>query len=163
MLYTDMTKKAMKLMFQVHKDQEDRSGIPYAFHPWHVAETVAANDADELVVTCALLHDVIEDSGAESETGKVTVETLREEGFPEPVLEALELLTHDDDTPYLEYVRRLADNDIARQVKMADLEHNSVLSRLDTVTEKDMARVDKYRQAMVILEGKDLLRVMHLW
>ena len=40
MVYTEMTNKAMKLMFEAHKEQLDKSGIPYVFHPWHVAESM---------------------------------------------------------------------------------------------------------------------------
>lgn len=144
MLYTAMTKKALKLAFEAHKDQVDKSGLPYVFHPFHLAEQMQ----DEECVMVALLHDVMEDTD-------YTLEDLRAMGFSENVLEALVLMTHDDDTPYLAYVAQLKGNPIARTVKLADLRHNSDLSRLERMTEKDMQRAEKYKQAIKLLEADD--------
>lgn len=141
MIYTELTKKAMKLCFAAHKDQVDKSGMPYVFHPFHLAEQMT----DELTTVTALLHDVVEDT-------PYTLEDLREMQFPEDVLGALTLLTHDDETPYLEYVSRLKSNPIARAVKLADLRHNSDLTRLDQVNEKAQKRVEKYKKAIALLE-----------
>ena len=58
MIYTKETKKALKLCFEVHKEQIDKSGLPYVFHPFHLAEQM--NDENSVIV--ALLHDVVEDS-----------------------------------------------------------------------------------------------------
>ena len=76
MLYTPATKKAMKLCFAAHKDQVDKSGVPYVFHPFHLAEQMQ----DEQTTVAALLHDVAEDSGytpedlaAMAEAGSVKV------------------------------------------------------------------------------------------
>ena len=63
MIYTEVTKKALKLCFEAHKDQKDKSGIPYVFHPFHLAEQMT----DELSTVCALLHDVVEDAGVSME------------------------------------------------------------------------------------------------
>lgn len=142
MIYTELTKKAMKLCFEAHKDQVDKSGLPYVFHPFHLAEQMT----DELTTVAALLHDVVEDT-------PYTFADLREMGFPEEVMDALTLLTHGDGTPYLDYVARLKDNPIARAVKLADLQHNSDLSRLDHVDERVIERTEKYRTAIAILEG----------
>ena len=141
MIYSEMTKKAMKLCFQAHKDQLDKSGMPYVFHPFHLAEQME----DEITTAVALLHDVAEDSG-------YTLSKLRDVGFPEPVVEAVRMMTHDPAVPYLEYVAELRSNPITRAVKLADLRHNSDLSRLDFVDEKALARVEKYRKAIRILE-----------
>ena len=142
MIYTPLTKKAMKLCFEAHKDQVDKSGLPYVFHPFHLAEQMT----DELTTVTALLHDVVEDSD-------YTLADLGEMGFPATVLDALAMLTHDDGSAYLEYVARLKTNPIARAVKLADLRHNSDLTRLDHVDEKALARVEKYRKAIDLLEG----------
>ena len=142
MIYTELTKKAMKLCFAAHKDQVDKSGLPYVFHPFHLAEQMT----DELTTVAALLHDVVEDTS-------YTFSNLREMGFPEEALDALALLTHDDGTPYLDYVAQLKDNPIARAVKLADLRHNSDLTRLDHVDAWALKRVEKYRKAMKLLEG----------
>lgn len=142
MIYTPLTKKAMKLCFEAHKDQVDKSGLPYVFHPFHLAEQMT----DELTTVTALLHDVVEDSD-------YTLADLGEMGFPATVLDALAMLTHDDGSAYLEYVARLKTNPIARAVKLADLRHNSDLTRLDHVDEKALVRVEKYRKAIELLEG----------
>ena len=141
MIYTDLTKKAMKLCFEAHKDQVDKSGLPYVFHPFHLAEQMT----DELTTVAALLHDVVEDT-------PYTFADLRQMGFPEDVLAALTLLTHVDAEPYMDYVRKLKDNPIARAVKLADLRHNSELTRLNRIDERALARVEKYRAAIRLLE-----------
>lgn len=140
MIYTQKTKMALKLCFEAHKNQTDKSGIPYVFHPFHLAEQMK----DEATTIAALLHDVIEDTD-------YTMADLEKMGFPADVLEALELLTHNDDTPYMEFVAKIKDNPIAKAVKLADLEHNSDLSRLDVVDEKALKRREKYRQAFCLL------------
>ena len=140
MIYTPLTKQAMKLCFDAHKDQKDKSGLPYVFHPFHLAEQMQ----DEVTTVVALLHDVVEDSN-------YTFADLEKMGYPPVVLEALRLLTHDDSVPYLDYVREVKKNPVAATVKLADLRHNSDLSRLDTVTEQALARREKYLQAQALL------------
>lgn len=140
MIYTAKTKAALKLCFEAHKNQTDKSGMPYVFHPFHLAEQMK----DEDTTIAALLHDVVEDTD-------YTIADLKQMGFPTNVLEALELLTHNDGTPYMEYVAKIKDNPIAKAVKLADLEHNSDLSRLDTVDEKALKRKEKYGQAIRLL------------
>jgi len=141
MIYTPLTKKAMKIAFEAHKDQKDKSGMPYIFHPYHLAEQMA----DERTVCTALLHDVVEDTD-------LTFEQLREAGFPEDVIRALRLLTHDDSVEYLQYVQAIKSDPIARAVKLADLRHNSDLTRLEFVDEKSMERAEKYKKAIALLE-----------
>ena len=141
MIYTPMTKKALKLCFEAHKEQTDKSGLPYVFHPFHLAEQMT----DEETVTAALLHDVVEDTPC-------TFDDLLEMGFPARVVDALRLLTHGMDVPYMEYVQALKNDPIARAVKLADLRHNSDLTRLDRPDEKALARAEKYRAAMALLE-----------
>ena len=141
MIYTPETKKAMKLCFAAHKAQKDKSGLPYVFHPFHLAEQMT----DEETTVVALLHDVVEDS-------PYTFDDLKEMGFSEAVLSALRLLTHGDDTPYMDYVAAIKKNPIARAVKLADLRHNSDLSRMDEVTETILARREKYLAAIRLLE-----------
>ena len=142
MIYTDLTKKAMKLCFQAHKDQVDKSGLPYVFHPFHLAEQMP----DEVTTAVALLHDVVEDTD-------YTIEDLIREGFPPEVTDAVKMMTHDDAVPYLDYVRGLKENPVTRTVKLADLKHNSDITRLDTVDEKAIKRVEKYKKAIAILVG----------
>lgn len=142
MIYTPMTKMAMKLCFEAHKDQIDKSGMPYVFHPFHLAEQMM----DEETTIVALLHDVVEDTN-------YTIADLKEMGFSKNVLSAIELMTHNPDIPYMDYVAQIKTNPIAKAVKLADLRHNSDMSRLDSVTPYDEARAKKYKAAIELLEN----------
>ncbi|MBR4869598.1 MAG: HD domain-containing protein [Oscillospiraceae bacterium] len=144
MLYTTLTKKAMKIAFAAHKEQVDKSGLPYIFHPFHLAEQMKTEET----VCAALLHDVAEDT-------EITLEDIQKEGFPQAVLAALVLLTHDEAVPYMEYVAKVKENPVARAVKLADLRHNSDLTRLDYVDEKAKERAEKYKAAMALLLEED--------
>lgn len=137
MIYTDMTKKAMKLCFEAHKEQVDKSGLPYVFHPFHVAEQMQ----DEVTTTVALLHDLVEDTD-------YSIQDLIDMGFPQAVTDALSLLTHDKSVGYFDYVSSIKSNPVARAVKIADLKHNSDLSRLDSISEEDLIRAEKYRRSL---------------
>ena len=142
MYYTPMTKAAMKLCFEAHKDQVDKAGIPYIFHPISLAERFGEGQETETCV--ALLHDVLEDTN-------YTVDNIRAAGMNEEVIEALLPLNHDPKVEYMDYIRHLSKNNIARHVKIYDLQHNSNLSRLEKVTKKDLKRVEKYKEALRIL------------
>lgn len=143
MLYTKLTKKALRICFDAHRDQVDKSGLPYVFHPFHVAEQM---ETEEEICT-ALLHDVLEDT-------PMTREELGREGFPQSVLDALTLLTRDPAVPYMEYIAAVKENALARRVKLADLAHNSDSGRLDRLTEKDLKRLKKYSAARAVLEAE---------
>lgn len=136
MIYTELTRKALKISFEAHKDQTDRSGMPYVYHPYEVASHMD----DEYSTCVALLHDVIEDTD-------ITSDSLRNEGFPEEVVQALLCMTRDKSVPYMDYIRKIMTNTIAIKVKVADLTHNSDLSRLNNLTYEDYDRVDKYSKA----------------
>ena len=141
MIYTAQTKKAMKLCFRAHKKQTDKSGIPYVFHPIHLAEQMET----EVTTVVALLHDVIEDT-------RYTLKKLKKLGFSDEALDALVLLTHNKAVDYMDYVAKIKENPIAKAVKLADLKHNSDTSRLDVVDEKALERRKKYQEAIAFLE-----------
>ena len=143
MIYTNLTKKALKISFNAHKNQVDKTGVPYIFHPFHLAEQMD----DEASVCVALLHDVIEDTD-------YTFDDLEKEGFTKKIIDAIKLITHDSNVPYLDYVNMIKENSIARKVKLADLKHNSDLSRLDLSVDKIPPKLDLYLEAIKILEGK---------
>ena len=143
MIYTPLTKKALRLCFDAHKDQTDKSGLPYVFHPFHLAEQMT----DELTTVCALLHDVVEDTD-------YTFSDLENMGFPEEVITVLKLLTHEDNVPYMDYVAAIKPHPAARAVKIADLRHNSDPSRLDFIDPYAEARNRKYAAALALLQGK---------
>ena len=130
------------MCFEAHRDQIDKSGMPYVFHPFHLAEQMDAEES----TTVALLHDVVEDTD-------YTLEDLKAMGFPNNVIDALALMTHDPRVPYMEYVKAISANPLATKVKLADLRHNSDLSRLDSVDEKALSRVKKYAAAIELLES----------
>jgi len=140
MLYTELTKKAMKIAFEAHKNQLDKSGMPYIYHPIHLAEQME----DEQTICIALLHDVVEDAG-------ITFDQLSAAGFSDEIIAALRLLTHDGAVPYMDYVKQIKTNPLAAAVKLADLRHNSDLARLNAVDEKAIQRAEKYRQAICLL------------
>ena len=142
MIYTPLTKKALKLCFEAHKNQVDKTGLPYVFHPFHLAEQMN----DEITTVCALLHDVIEDTD-------YTFSDLENMGFPNEVIETLKLLTHKDNVPYMDYVINLSKNPNAKAVKIADLMHNSDTSRLDVVDECALKREEKYKIALEYLKN----------
>ena len=158
MIYTDLTILAMKTAYIAHHGQQDKSGVPYIFHPIHLAEQMTTED------TCvvALLHDVVEDTDT-------TIEDLRILGFTEAQLEAIELLTHvgiskdklktatreEKEADYFAYVEQIKTNPIARAVKLADLAHNSDITRLKEPTLADELRYEKYQKARMILEESE--------
>ena len=144
MIYTKLTNKAMRIAYDAHKDQLDKSGVPYVFHPFHLAEQMET----EHEVIVALLHDVVEDS-------HYTLEDLKAAGFPEDILEAVALLTHDIKVPYEEYIKAIKPNKLARAVKMADLRHNSDVTRLETADERVLSRMKKYGAAIQELQNED--------
>ncbi len=140
MLYTKLTIKAMRLAYEAHKEQFDKGGVPYIFHPYHIAEQLD----EEYDVCVALLHDVVEDT-------EVTLEELETAGFPKEVVEAVGLMTRDKETNYLDYVRRLKSNPIAKKVKLLDLAHNTDPTRLVEDKEKSASLLDRYAKAKAIL------------
>ena len=142
MIYTPLTNAAMKLAYRAHDGQLDYNGIPYIFHPIHLAEQMD----DEFSCCVALLHDTVEDTD-------VTLEELTAL-FPSEVTDAVALLTHSEDVDYFDYVRAIKENPIAKKVKLADLAHNSDQSRCvgsDLSEERKTAWRRKYEKATKIL------------
>lgn len=153
---------AIAIAVDAHREQTREDDIPYIVHPM----TVMAGVTGEHAQMAAALHDVVEDSP------EWTFERLREQGCPEAVLEALRLVTHEKprretdesieshiervNADYLEYVRKIADNPIARAVKLADLKDN--LGSGDPYPPEDLwrnARMERYRNAQAILQSAE--------
>ena len=61
------------------------------------------------------------------------------------------LMTHEKGVPYMDYVRGIKENPIAAAVKLADLKHNSDLTRLDHIDDKVKQRAEKYKKAIELL------------
>ena len=141
MIYTEKTKKALEFCFEAHKEQTDKSGLPYVHHPFHLAEQMQSEDT----TIVALLHDICEDT-------EYTLEDIKKEVCDdEKIIEALALLTHDPDILYEDYIAAIKPNPIARTVKIADLMHNSDTSRLDEIDEAAVERLKRYREAFKTL------------
>lgn len=136
MINTNLTRKAMILAYNAHMGQVDKVGVPYIYHPIHLAEQMN----DEYSCCVALLHDVVEDTD-------ITIDELKND-FPGEVIDAIKLLTHDTEVPYMDYVKLIKENDLARIVKIADLTHNSDSTRLEKVTDIDRERMEKYKTAL---------------
>lgn len=133
---------AKALATYAHNGQVDKAGIPYINHPL----VVASNFEDEDLKIIALLHDVVEDTF-------VTLETI-ENLFGLKISEVIKALTRLDNEDYDEYIKRVATNQMALKIKLADLRHNMDLSRIKDVSERDLARIEKYKNAKAYLEKK---------
>lgn len=142
MIYTPKTKMALKLCFEAHKEQIDKSGMPYVFHPFYVAEQMKTEET----TIVALLHDLVEDT-------EYTMDDLIKMGFDKAITDAIALMTHAENLDYMDYIRMIKENPIARTVKLADLKHNSDLTRLDTIDESALSRKEKYLKAIELLEA----------
>ena len=127
---------AIRIAVEAHRGQRDRSGAPYVLHPLRVMLRVQT-EAERMV---AMLHDVVEDTA-------LTLEELREHGFPAEVVAAVDHLTRRDGEGYGEYVERAAANPVARRVKIADLEDNMDVRRLGALSAADVERLDRYHRA----------------
>jgi len=131
-----MINKAILIATKAHRGQVDKAGNPYILHP--LRAMLSRQDETERI--CAVLHDVIEDT-------EVTFEDLRNEGFSEEVLSALDCVTKRDNESYDEFIDRIIKNKTACYVKLADLKDNMDLSRIKTPTERDYERIEKYKKA----------------
>ena len=135
--------RAIEIAQEAHKGVKDKGGHDYIHHPIRVMHAMS-NDQEKIV---AILHDVVEDSDW-------TFERLKEEGFEDSVIESLRCVTkYSEEEDYQEFIKRAATNKIATKVKMADIEDNLDLSRLGTLTEKDLTRIKKYKKALKYLKA----------
>lgn len=133
--------QAYQLAKAAHNGQLDKGGNDYINHPVAVAESVSTEE--EQIV--ALLHDIVEDT-------PMTLENLREQGFSEQVVKAVDCLTKRDGESLKIYLGRVKQNPLARTVKLADLAHNSDLRRIPAPTEKDLSRTRRYQEEIDFLK-----------
>ena len=133
---------ALALAAKAHKGQRDKAGEPYILHPIRLMLSVP----DEPARIVALLHDVVEDT-------ETSMEELRAAGYPEDLLAALDCVTRRDTETYEEFIDRIAPNELARRVKLADLADNMDPSRFPVITEKDRIRLERYKAAWAKLGG----------
>lgn len=141
----EILEKALLIATKAHAGQTDKAGAAYIFHPLRVA-CRCFTDEEKIV---ALLHDAIEDTD-------VTVDYLLSEGFPQNIVDAILSVTRNEGESYEDFVRRCRQNAIGRQVKIHDLEDNMDISRLPQVTEKDLARLNRYIAAYKYLKQQPI-------
>ena len=134
--YNEQFQIALELAVEKHKNQTDKAGNPYILHPLHVMENV--NSKEGKIV--AILHDIIEDTD-------ITEDYLLKIGLSKRIVDAVVALTRSEDIDYQEYIKNLSSYPLAKEVKLADLEHNMDLKRLPTLEEKDLERNRKYQIA----------------
>jgi len=132
--------RAITLSAEAHSGQVDKAGQPYILHPLRLM--LKFQQTDEMVV--AVLHDVVEDSN-------ISLDDLIGYGFSVPVVEAIDCLSRRDGESYEKFIKRIAVNDLARKIKIEDLKDNMDLTRLHLVSDKDLARIEKYHSALRML------------
>lgn len=133
---------ALSIAKKAHAGQVDKAGIDYIQHPLYVASQVKTEQEKAV----ALLHDVLEDSD-------ITAADLLAYGLSNEVVTAVQTLTKKKGQSYQDYLEKVKSNDLARVVKLADLKHNSDLSRLKSVSDTDRERVKKYKNAIRYLSA----------
>ena len=136
------SEKAYEIAEKAHLGQVDKAGEDYIKHPKKVASFVKTDEEKAV----AYLHDVIEDT-------ELTLEDLNKYDFSKEVLEAVDIITKKRGEDYQSYLNSVKKNKLARAVKLADLRHNSDLTRLIKVTEKDIKRKEKYQKAIDFLNS----------
>ncbi|HEX8190116.1 MAG TPA: HD domain-containing protein [Pyrinomonadaceae bacterium] len=134
---------AVSIAARAHRGQKDKAGAPYLLHPLRMMLRMDT----EAAMMAAVLHDVVEDT-------EWTLERLREAGFSEEVLEAVDCLTHREGESYQEFVERVRTNPVARLVKIADLEDNMNVRRMNRLGPKELERLEKYHRAWRVLTGE---------
>lgn len=143
----EQLEKAIQVASLKHEGQKDKSGNPYIFHLLHVMNNVEGLETKIV----AVLHDILEDTD-------MTREELLLLGFSESIVDAIEILTKPKQQVYMDYIKNVNRNKIAKEVKLVDLKHNMDLTRLEDITEKDLKRSEKYFKAYKYLNIDELLK-----
>ena len=138
--------RAIEIAVNAHKGVTDKGGNPYIVHPLRVMMSLKS-DNEKIV---GVLHDVVEDAE------DWDFERLKEEGFSKEVLDALRSVTKtSEEEDYNEFVQRALTNEIGRAVKIADIRDNLDVTRIGELRQKDMNRLNKYKNALKVLLGQD--------
>jgi len=141
---------AISIASKAFENKLDKGGKPYILHCLWVMNKVRHLGEEAMII--AVLHDIVEDTNENSEIN-YTFAKLTELGFSDNVIGCLHLLTHNEETPYDEYIKAISVHKIATEVKKADIEHNSNVSRLKGLRKKDIDRLEKYSRAYVYLSN----------
>ncbi|ENU26517.1 MULTISPECIES: HD domain-containing protein [Acinetobacter] len=132
--------QAISLAAKQHEGQVDKANAPYILHPLRVMLNVPT--IEHKIV--AVLHDILEDT-------ETTIEDLYQFGFQEHIIDAIVALTKKQGETRLEAAQRARQNPIARVVKLADINDNMDLSRIQSPTVKDFERLKEYQQVRDLL------------
>lgn len=144
----DTIECALAVASFLHQGVRDKGGVPYIFHPLWIANALKENGEDIETIIVAILHDTFEDT-------EITLEELREL-FSNRIVDAVEALSKGEGEDPMDYIARVAKNDIARKVKRFDLKHNTDITRLKNrtnLTEKDFERMKIYGRQYDYLVG----------
>lgn len=135
MIYTPKIIECLRFVEELHHGQYDKIGAPYILHPVFVADQM---DTEEETIV-ALLHDVVEDT-------TITLDDLRNRGYSDEIVVAIDALTRRPGETYSSYIERLSNNKLARHVKIADLRHNLQPERTKMLDNTSL--VNRYRTAL---------------
>lgn len=130
-----MLEKAIEIAVEAHRGQIDKAGKIYILHPMRVM--LRGENEEQMIV--GILHDTVEDT-------PVTIDMLKDEGFPQPILDAITCITKNKNEDYAHFISRVLQNPLATQVKLYDLEDNMNRDRIPFPTKKDEARYEKYEK-----------------
>ena len=129
--------KSLAIALEAHTGQVDKANQPYILHPIRVMNKMN----NEIEMSAAILHDVVEDSS-------LSFEQLQEKGISKEVVEILRHLTKSRKESYDEFIERVMKNKVAVKVKIEDIKDNMDINRLPNVTEVDLNRLQKYHRAL---------------
>lgn len=145
MLYTPKIIECLRFVEELHHGQYDKIGAPYILHPVFVAEQM---DTEKATIV-ALLHDVIEDTS-------ITLDDLRDKGYSDEIIVAIDALTRRTGETYSAYIERLSNNKLARRVKIADLRHNLQPERVAMFGNTSLVkRYQKALRMLIAIEPED--------
>ena len=149
----DVRQHAYNIMEIAHRGQCDKGGNAYFLHPFRVSQEVKnhffglSSEFDKFIAECvALLHDVIEDS-------HFTADVLINEGFEHAIVNRVVRMTRKEGESYMDYIKRIGEDNICRVVKMCDLKDNMDITRLDKLKNEDFERLKKYHKAYKYLNN----------
>ena len=136
---------AIKITAEAFEGKFDKGGKPYILHCLHVMNSVAHLGYKHMMI--GVMHDLVEDT-------PWTVDDLRKKGFHTNVVHGVAYMTHDVGGTYDSYIETIGSLQLVIPIKMADLRHNSDITRLKDVRQKDFDRLTKYAKAYKYLGGK---------
>ena len=155
--------KTISLIEKYFKDKKDKGGNDYLNHLYSVYDAIENKMNTEYVdlnsslgtfyrkaTIVALLHDIFEDTNC-------TEDELKEIGCDDEIINAIKALTRKkEEQYYFDFIKRVSKNDIAKLVKIYDLENNMDIRRLQTFGDYEMNRLKKYFYCWKYLKGEIL-------